>query len=339
MRNERAVHVPYLHFLSDVEMGLPVARAKLAQKVCSKIKALEKSSIASKFVAPFFLACVPSVLVYLGRDPIVVKKIGELIIPTFLKAPLSILILAILSGFAITHFLKAFWDWVGKTADSARKISREDLNFILTVFETIVDFKLSRIRRFYKDNLLPLGASKCFQGITKPELQIDALIAGLQGVFQHLYPLPVFRCALMRVEGGLPVEWIAAVGSSPRTPPELLQNVESTMMRCIKSHEIFIVEDVESELRKPKDRFFVEGNVGTKVSGGQLCYPVLDKNSTEVLYVISVSCSVAATVEDVHTDLIKWIMDHFSKRLLLEHYLLKLKQRTNENSTKSRKAR
>jgi hypothetical protein len=311
-------------------MALPVARPGGFQKLCLWLKAFEKRPLFNKFFGPALTTLLPGALTFLGAKPETYAWVQTLNAPDILKSPLTLAVCAMLIAFVFSSLLRVLWDWIGDFADSQRKFSREDLNFFLVAFSRIVNFKAARFRKALAG---AKGSKKkshadIFREITKPDEQMDALIVGLHSVMEHLYSGGSFRCALLELdEHEQPKKWKSSAGGVPRTPPSQLRDARSTAMRCVKTRSIVVIEDIKEELKKAlSERQFIEGKQGSTATGSQVCFPVLEQNDEKVAYVISIAVKDPGIVLEAHADLLNWAIGHFSERIVLEHYLEKLRE-------------
>jgi hypothetical protein len=323
-------------------MALPVSDSGRLQKLCLWLKASESKPFAKNVLGPLLTAFTPGFITFLGTKPETLAWAKSLNLAAFLTTPIGLASTAMVAAFVVSAFLKYIWDEVSYVADSQRKFSRDDVDFFLVAFSRVVQLKLKRFRNVYlqSKNSRGFGNARIFQEITKPEIQIDALMAGLHAVLSRLYANTSTRCALLKLDDHeRPCQWLSSVGGSPRTQPEDLCNPNSTAMKCISCRTIVIVEDVDSELRKSESiRRFIAGRAGAgagAVKGSQVCFPVLDVDTGKVLYVISIAANAPGSIPEAHKDLLQWALSHFSERIVLEHYLDKLRNKSNESKTSS----
>jgi hypothetical protein len=316
-------------------MGLPVAKSGRIQRACLNLRAWENRALVKHFLTPLLTSFLPGALVFAAAKPESLQFVQSLKISKWQRTPLGLGLGALVCAFLFTVCLKYIWELICTTADSQRKFSREDLNLVLTAFDKIVSLKLNRFCKVYWEikngktfkGQKSLSQAKIFSEITKPDEQIDAIIVGLQGVLENLYPTASFRCALLQLDDDeKPLKWISSVGGTPRTSPDTLCNPNSTAMCAIRNRCTVVVENLQHELAKvPSAQRFIAGRPGSTVCGSQLCFPVLDVRSQRAIYVVSVSGSVAGSIQEAHTDLLQWVIGHFSQRILLEHYLVNLR--------------
>jgi hypothetical protein len=64
--------------------------------------------------------------------------------------------------------------------------------------------------------------------------------------------------------------------------------------------------------------------------GSLICYPITCKITNTVEYVITISCNKKDCFKDTHKPLYEWLFPMFCHRILVEHALLKLKEKADE---------
>ena len=109
---------------------------------------------------------------------------------------------------------------------------------------------------------------------------------------------------------------------SPSTPPSLLADPKTAVMRSARTGKMTIIENVT---KPPKDITFVRVE-GDDRSGSLLCYPVKINQLNKVRMVISIFCETPNYFSRKSEAIYEFLLAPFKKRLVIEFCLLKLKE-------------
>ncbi|MBY0417191.1 MAG: hypothetical protein K2W88_03905 [Pararheinheimera sp.] len=246
-------------------------------------------------------------------------------------------ILLLASAFIYVALIKAIYAGISVYSKPAKDLETKDILAILHALNIVVGDKNQRFSTFLRKNLKNelLNPATTFHEITRPDQQIALLTKSLLSVFDYLDDKnTVFRVGLMRISNSAPVEWVAfePAAHPPRTQPEQLAAPSSTISLSIRTKSIIVVEDIQNELSKKsnkKERRFLRGHTQETDQGSQLCFPITHASTGAVEYVVCIAGNKKACLIEKHAELYKWIIEHFSTRISLEHSLLVLKDKAN----------
>lgn len=199
------------------------------------------------------------------------------------------------------------------------------LTILQKTLEILVDAKYQRFKQYLNslsDN--QIERRDTFSAITKPGEQLRVLTYVIYEFFYRTEPEAEFKVRIVKIENGLPVEWLAYEPreAHPRTHITTLQDRKSTIYRCAEERCIQVVEDI-----KKSDNFLRTRSDDIEDIGSVLCYPVIIDN--DVSYVISISASKPCFFIKRQTTYYKWLMGQYSLRLMLEHTLASIQEKVN----------
>lgn len=206
-------------------------------------------------------------------------------------------------------------------------LSKQHAISIIQTLEIVVQAKY---KRFIDTLRTTTSYHDIFNIITQPNLQKDIIIQALKSHIELQFQNSLIKVGLMKVKDKSCVDWEnylpATIG--PKTEINILNAKTSCIKRSIESKTVIIVEDTFAEVAKPStSRNYVKGKTPENESGSQICYPILDPLTKEVIYVITVSCNKAQSFKIEDLEFYKWLLGIYAQRLLVEISLDILKQK------------
>ena len=240
----------------------------------------------------------------------------------------------VFSSVLIGGLLPIVQSYLQKKKDS-QNITNSFSLILLETIETVVEGKRKRFARAV-NNLLQSSTtvptcSKVFKTITKPDLQIEALLSALELFFKKKYPDIVFKIALMGIQNNSIDKWVHFLPytARPNTDINELKSQDSTISHALNTKRIVIVEDVQKELLKNDNKKYIKGSTQSNENWSQLCYPVKSITSNEVIFVICIGAKKSNFFQDNPKSITsyEWLLSFFSSRLALEHSLSELKDK------------
>lgn len=244
----------------------------------------------------------------------------------------TIVFLSVLIG----GLLPILQSYLQRKKDSQNIINSFSL-ILLETIETVVEGKRKRFARAV-NNLLQNSStvptcSKVFKTITKPDLQIEALLSALELFFKKKYPDIFFKIALMGIQNNTIKDWVHFLPytARPNTDINDLKSEDSTISHALKTRRIVIVEDVQKELLRTDNKKYIKGSTQLDENWSQLCYPVKSITSNDVIFVICIGAKKSNFFQDNPKSITsyEWLLSFFSSRLALEHSLSELKDKAN----------
>lgn len=243
-------------------------------------------------------------------------------------------LLIIVGAYLYIVIIKGIYACIKHYARPEKELGRDDILLILKSLNLIVGDKSKRISDSAKTSLS--CPKEIFINITKPEQQLKLLVAAIKGVFESLDSSSnaSYRVGLLKIDTAKkPIAWVhfEPNESPPKTSLQQLSSPSSTVSHCIKNNNIVVIEDIEKELKKKsKDSRRYASGASSFAEGAQLCYPITHSTTGNIEYVITIAGDKKKCMEEKHTELYRWILDHFVLRISLEHSLLILKEKSNE---------
>jgi hypothetical protein len=216
-------------------------------------------------------------------------------------------------------------------------VTAVDLSTVLAILRRIVGAKAERfsnaLRRF-ENEPEKAKAKAIFQTITKPNDQLQVIVAGIYQFFEATRPAHFaiadlnVRVALARM-GSQHVESIDVFfpsGQQPRSKISELQREECGFSRAKAAGKIIVVEDFVAEQKTSRNScYVVTDQRRMDEEGSMICYPVIDRGANNVSYVISVCAAKAKYFKRSESEYYGEILEHFAQRIFLEHCLKSLK--------------
>jgi len=248
-------------------------------------------------------------------------------------------LLVLIGAYVYIVVLKSIYSAIEHYSKPEREINRDDILVLLKSIGIVVGDKMKRFSNLAKANIskTTINPQQIFFELTKPEQQINLLISALRTSIERIDQTnSFFRVGLLLIKNDEPYEWayFDPAERPPRTTAEELSHPGSTVMRSIKAKSPVLVEDIarELKLKNKEKRRFLKYNTVDGEEGSQLCYPIIHPATNKVEYVITIAGNKKLCLEEKHLPLYTWLIDHFAMRVSLEHSLLLLKEKANENN-------
>ena len=237
--------------------------------------------------------------------------------------------IVIVTAYAIV--VAASIQWLKKFI-AEKDIAVVELLRLFEVLEEVVGKKASRFGECAK-NLCNgkklLTPSEVFAEITKPDIQIALLAQAVYLFFDGIDKKSVsFRVSVLEIKAGVPSEWYTyyPVYSPPQTTIAKLKQKRSTVSHCLRTRDVFVVEDLQIEADKV-DGHFVSGSAQQEEEGSLVCYPVVNAFANDIPYVITVVADEKNYFLKRKKDLYKWFFKRFAIRIMLERNLLTIREK------------
>jgi len=186
------------------------------------------------------------------------------------------------------------------------------------------------------DEDCPTQASAIFTEITQPSKQIAELVSSVYGFWTLLANnLDVsFRVALAEM-GEKHIEKFVCF--NPLDKPSRgdisdYQHDECGFSRAKARNELIIVPNIAKNLKKNarRKRNYVKiKKGGSENTGSMVVYPIHHHGKNEVVYCLSVFCTKANYFDEDKRSSYNMIFEKYAKRIVLEHSLILLKDKTN----------
>lgn len=315
-------------------MRRPISGEGKYTKICKRIVNFCEHWSVEHILRPIIFLLPPILLTHLATKKGLEGDITNLLGEKFGSFLNESALLIIVGAYIYIVIIKGVYAFIKNNARPEKELGRDDILLLLKSLNVIVGDKSKRISDSAKSKLS--CPKEIFSGITKPEQQIKLLVAAIKGVFEGLDSTSnaSYRVGLLKIDSRKkPIEWVhfEPNESPPRTSLQQLSSPSSTVSHSIKINNIVVVEDVEKESKKKsKDERRYASGTSPITEGAQLCYPINHSATGGIEYVITIAGDKRKCLEEKHTELYRWILDHFVLRISLEHSLLLLKERSNE---------
>lgn len=320
-------------------MHKPTSNNSFFRKSCRKISDLCNHWFAKNFLRPVFFVLPPTFVTSAATKNNLKQELEVVLNPEISQYLSQSSLLVIAGAFIYVAILKSIYSAIEHYSKPEREINRDDILFLLNAIGIVVGDKMIRFSDQAKASIsrTTINPQQIFFEITKPEQQINLLITALRTCFEHIDQTDsYFRVGLLLIKDDKPHDWacFAPAERPPRTTATELSHPGSTVMRSIQAKTPILVEDIAKELKiKNKDnRRFLKCNTREGEDGSQLCYPIIHPATNKIEYVITIAGDKKLCLEEKHLPLYKWLIDHFAMRVSLEHSLLLIKGKANENS-------
>ncbi len=210
---------------------------------------------------------------------------------------------------------------------------------LMKLFLVLDDVVGSKSERFANYAVSPqsMDGRSAFLNITKPEIQIEALVNAVYQFFELTKSdkAATFRVALAEM-GPKHIEGFFCFNPKDKPSTNSVEEYQKDwcgFSRAKKNREIVIVANIAKEMKKKKtSKAFVQTKGGSQ-EGSMIVYPIIHRGLKEVVYCLSVLCSVPDYFRNTKTQRAYYcdIMEKFGKRIDLEHSLRMIKGRSNED--------
>jgi len=286
------------------------------------------------FVNPFILGTVPSTLTVLATNQSVRNSVVEYL-PPIVSNFLSLNPFWVIVGSGIlVIIIRGVFSLLKDYSLETSIIDTETMVNITNTLDEIVKNKYSR----FSNKVIQLGSNPCppgeiFTDITKPDQQILLLVAGLKKIFETIYKQQdaEIKANLMIIRKDIPVAWMVFLSKTDvqSTEPKELAEPQSSIMTAVKAKNVLIIDDIQSHIKEKniKKKQFIKANTADDSQGSLICYPISCKTSNAVEYVLTISCNRKNCFKSSHKPLYMWLLPMFASRILVEHALLKLKEK------------
>ncbi|WP_339858901.1 hypothetical protein [Pseudohongiella acticola] len=230
----------------------------------------------------------------------------------------------------LIFLFERIWPIIDKTYIQPNiTITDEGGLFLLESLNSIVRAKADRFgseyERLRKEDRLD-DKSEVFSTITKPDQQIFCIVASIWAFLEAITEEIEFEVRLVEVSNSKPIDWVAFAPADdpPAKKPDFLDVPTSALSNCIKKNKIIIVSDVAKEASKRTGQQYYMTHEGDQ--GAILCYPIYNKPSKSFPYVLCIKANKVNYFVEKRLDYYKWLLEHFSERISVEHNLRLLKE-------------
>lgn len=119
------------------------------------------------------------------------------------------------------------------------------------------------------------------------------------------------------VEGEITEIWaVGPVDAKTRSRIEVIRDNRSAAMRCMRSGEILVIEDLEVEAKSPKPRFLPDPQNPVKPTGSLICFPVRDRRTKRTYAIICIQNQRPKTFDESQADFYERELETYCAEIL-----------------------
>ena len=202
-------------------------------------------------------------------------------------------------------------------------ISEENkfLKKIMHGISTVVDNKK---KRFHTSKNKDLGNSGAFfQDITQPELQIANICTTITNIFKSITEENNIKLTLISCKEKHLISYSYISDDSSSVNITELDSHNTTAREAMRKQKMFIIEDVD----KIKGRIPFWKTTNSKIKS-LISYPICCGGNT--VFVLCIAAKSAKTFKNDETKKYQFLLEEFSQRILLESYLLEIRNKCTD---------
>ena len=249
----------------------------------------------------FFPQWLKSVMVYLGLENMI----------TPLKIILIILIMVFIPMIISLLESKIISDRQNKTIKM--------FNILINSIEEIVDCKKKRVFQNSRNITGVINTKDIFNAIVQPFEQITKIHSNMTSCFQAFYDDDSIKLSIIECKDNSLFRYIIHSDDDPKITCSQLNENDSLVKECHLSKRT-IIAPTRKEISYLPSSSSIQSI---------LCFPIINGQYTK--YVITLTSKEPKTFVEKHKKQLDYMLEHFSKRFILEMYLNTIKEKiTNE---------
>jgi hypothetical protein len=212
-------------------------------------------------------------------------------------------ILIIIVFYVIVPFGIAIYNFVKQT--STDTTATDELTALLVHISNTVEEKS---KRYYSPQF---SANRNIKDVIKPNIQILEIKKNITSYFQTIYKDSTIKSNIFINKNG---SLVTAFHDEPTTVSmKVINRKDSTAITALTQKKMIIIPDTV----RPGIPFF-PGDSSESTIKSIICYPIIIKS--KVKYIISLTSKKSTFKKDLR-EKYKYVLDEFSKRILLESFL------------------
>lgn len=214
-----------------------------------------------------------------------------------------------------------------------KDLTTTELHSLLRTLAQVVGKKTHRFAAMAKDHGNK-RARDVFNAITRPDIQIEEIVAGIYKFFEATRPssIPEHELKIRVLLGRMGPQHIKKFevfyppNDHPRSKIDQMQDPRCGFSRALQTKEIVVIPDKLAESNSGPDCCFLVTDKSRQLEeGSMICYPVIVEETGEIPYVISISTAQKSYFQKEHDKIYKSILSHFAQRITLEFHLQTIK--------------
>lgn len=209
----------------------------------------------------------------------------------------------------------------------------------LRMLDVPVEYKLDRFSKKAHE-VLSAGDSlnrkvtnpkSIFNEITQPDKQINTIIEAIWYYYKSIDSGNTkIKVVLFFINNGIidPGEvYYFPRDCAPNTSTDLISDPRTALMRSVRSGKMVVIDSVKNP---PKDVIFARAE-GDDRDGSLVCAPIKVNRLQQVRMVISLFAEKPKYFTKNDTEIYKFVLEPFQKRLIIEYCLLKIKSAVQDH--------
>ncbi len=199
-------------------------------------------------------------------------------------------------------------------------LSTQQLTYLVNLLAGSIGKKIERMHSFLthvESNKVEISNQKIIE-VLNPKLQMVDIMANLWCMFHPLSPSKV-KVSLAKMGQNHIEEFVCWHPGDvrPRNTVQKLQHEECTFSVARRTKEIVVIEDVAKESAKQAGQRFHRTN---GAQGSIIAYPVIDRGTDEVPYVLSVCAAEPNSLLEKNKAVYEFLLEQFAQRVVMEYH-------------------
>jgi len=296
--------------LKPLLTSLPVAVGYKAIDVTGVVKYIDKKAQASQNLSDTAI----SIIHFFAIHP----KITTV-------ACIFAMFIWVVFGKLITEFIKHY----------AKPMISVEVETAITLLEALdhpLKVKADRFAKASVDPEILSNPDKTFYKITKPGEQISLLTHACFTFLKfidthHFKEKGDITGGLLKFENGKPSRWVGPHSIS--ATPDELNHPKSSVMTAAKTKKPVVISDIQKAIKKKAQNYLPLQKNHNEEKGSLICYPLYHMETKTVPYVLSIHSEEPGYFKEPDF-IVKWGIERFAERILLEHSLEIIRQRAHK---------
>lgn len=236
--------------------------------------------------------------------------------------------------FLLPLALTVFYTWADNKIASIKDQEKFPKLLSASLIQALNDLVGVKLRRFDAfSGEMNSGKKGCevFQSITQPSLQIKQIALSLHHVLEKTLDDSSLQLVLVRIQDSAPSLWVEHIPNQLQPPDRFLgEDALKTLFHdAARQNKALWITDIAKHMKNKKKRplYCPQQDPDLDV-GSIICYPIFHKAENKVVYALSIKSDRPNAITGDFKKTYTLVMDAFITRLLLEHNLVYIKERS-----------
>lgn len=205
--------------------------------------------------------------------------------------------------------------------DIKYKEENKFLKKIMFGINSVVDTKKNRFHASKNKNIS--NSSLFFQEITQPEMQIANICTTIANLIKGYTDDEQIKLSLIMCRDGMFESYLYLSDESSSVEIRDMNQKPTTAKEAMRKQKMIIIEDVDKI--KKKEVFWKAPNSKIK---SVITYPICCGSKT--VFVVCITSKQSGTFQTKNEKIYQFILEEFSRRILLESYLLEIRRKCQD---------